>query len=240
MNQPRKVALVTGASGTIGRAFCEVLNDEGFAVGVGFLSDKEGALETAARCSNSLVVEIDVTNTEAVSAAFDEIEKALGPVQILVNNAGITRDRLLMRMSEPDWQDVIDVNLTGAFRCTKRALLQMLRAGWGRIVSVGSVVGSAGNPGQANYAASKAGLIGFTKAVAREVARHGITANVISPGLVDTKLTSVLGESGRDSLLQRIPLQRPADAGEIAEALRLCLRSGYLTGQVISIDGGLS
>jgi 3-oxoacyl-[acyl-carrier protein] reductase len=235
-----KVALVTGASGTIGRAFCEVLNDEGVAVGIGFVSDKEGALETATRCSNSHVVEIDVTSTEAVSAAFDEIEKALGPVQVLVNNAGITRDRLLMRMSEPDWQDVIDVNLTGAFRCSKRALPQMLRAGWGRIVNVGSVVGSAGNPGQANYAASKAGLIGFTKAVAREVARHGITANVISPGLVDTKLTSLLGESGRDSLLQRIPLQRPADASEIAEALRLCLRSGYLTGQVISIDGGLS
>ena len=240
MSLQGKVALVTGASGTIGRACAEVLAAEGAAVGVGFLTDKEGALETASRCPGSVVVEIDVRSGESVAAAFDEVEKALGSVEILVNNAGTTRDRLLMRMSEQDWQEVLDTNLTGSFRCTKRALPGMLKGRWGRVINIGSVVGAVGNAGQSNYAASKAGLVGFSKALAREVARHGITANVVSPGLVETKLTSVLGDSARESLLGRIPMERPAEPAEIAEAVRLCARSGYMTGQVISIDGGLT
>jgi 3-oxoacyl-[acyl-carrier protein] reductase len=234
------VALVTGASGAIGSACAAALAEDGARVAIGFFSNKEGALETASNCAGSHVVQIDTRDAEAVSAAFDEVEHALGPVEILVNNAGITRDRLLLRMSEDDWHEVIETNLSGAFRCTKRALPKMLKSGWGRVVNVGSVVGSAGNPGQANYAASKAGLIGFTKSLAREVARHGITVNVVAPGLVDSDLTSVLPDSARSALLERIPMGRPAGADEVAEAVRFCARSGYLTGQVIHIDGGLT
>lgn len=235
-----KVALVTGASGAIGSACAAALAEDGARVAIGFFSDKEGALETASNCPGSLVVQIDTRDAEAVSSAFDEVEHALGPVEILVNNAGITRDRLLLRMSEDDWHEVIETNLSGAFRCTKRALPKMLKARWGRVVNIGSVVGSAGNPGQANYAASKAGLIGFTKSLAREVAKHGITVNVVAPGLVDSDLTSVLPDAARSALLDRIPIGRAGEAGEVAEAVRFCARSGYLTGQVIHIDGGLT
>lgn len=234
------VALVTGASGAIGRACAAALAEDGAQVAIGFMSNKEGALETASSCPGSHVVQIDTRDAEAVSAAFDEVEHALGPVEVLVNNAGITRDRLLMRMTEDDWHEVIETNLSGTFRCTKRALPKMLRNGWGRVINVGSVVGSAGNPGQANYAASKAGLIGFTKSLAREVARHGITVNVVAPGLVDSELTSVLSDSARSSLLERIPMGRPGGTEEVADAVRFCANSGYLTGQVIHIDGGLT
>lgn len=234
------VALVTGASGAIGRACAKTLADDGAQVAVGFLSNKEGAFETASSCPGSYLVQIDTRDVEGVAAAFDEVEHALGPVEILVNNAGVTRDRLLLRMSEDDWHEVIETNLSGAFRCTKRALPKMLKAGWGRVINIGSVVGTAGNQGQANYAASKAGLIGFTKSLAREVARHGITVNVVAPGLVDSELTSVLPDSVRNALVERIPIGRAGEAGEVAEAVRFCARTAYLTGQVIHIDGGLT
>lgn len=235
-----RVAFVTGASRGIGRACALALSEEGSKVAVGFRSDKDGALDTAAACGDSVVVQIDVRDPESVAAAFDEIEKTLGAVEILVNNAGMTKDALLMRMSEQDWLEVIETDLNGVFRCSKRALRSMLRSEWGRVITIGSVVGSVGNPGQANYAAAKAGVVGFTKALAREVARHGVTANVVAPGYVETELTAVLSEAARNALLSRVPLGRPAEAQEVAEAVRFCARNAYVTGQVIAVDGGLS
>lgn len=240
MSLDGRVALVTGASRGIGRASAIALAEEGARVAVGYRQDKDGALQVAETCEGASVVHIDITDPESVAACFDEVEHSLGAVEILVNNAGITKDRLLIRMSEKDWSDVIETNLTGAFRVTKRAIPLMLKARWGRVISIGSVVGSQGNPAQANYAAAKAGLIGFTKALAREVANHGITANVVAPGYVETELTGELSEAQRAALTERIGLKRPATADEVGEAVRFCARSSYLTGQVIAIDGGLS
>ncbi len=240
MSLDGRVAFVTGASRGIGRASAIALAEEGALVAIGYRQDKDGALQVATSCKGASVVHIDITDPESVAACFDEVEHSLGAVEILVNNAGITKDRLLIRMSEKDWSDVIETNLTGAFRVTKRAIPSMLKARWGRVITIGSVVGSQGNPAQANYAAAKAGLIGFTKALAREVANHGITANVVAPGYVETELTGELTEPQRVALIERIGLKRPASAEEVAEAVRFCARSSYLTGQVISIDGGLS
>lgn len=234
-----RIAFVTGASRGIGRASAIALSNEGARVVVGFRSDKDGALETAAAAGGAKVVQIDVTDPEGVSAAFDEIESSLGLIEILVNNAGTTQDKLLLRMKEEDWNEVIETDLTGVFRCTKRALPGMLKKGWGRVISIGSVVGSAGNPGQTNYAAAKAGVVGFTKSLAREVAKHGITANVVAPGFVETALTAELSEDAKQALIERVPLGRAATAEEVAEAVRFCARASYLTGQVINIDGGL-
>jgi len=240
MSLEGRVALVTGASRGIGRASAIALAEEGARVAIGYRQDKDGALQTAESCKDGQVVHIDITEAESVAACFDEVEHNLGDVEILVNNAGITKDRLLIRMSEADWADVLETNLTGAFRVTKRAIPSMLKSRWGRVISIGSVVGSQGNPAQTNYAASKAGLIGFTKALAREVANHGITANVVAPGYVETELTAAeLSEPQRAALVDRIPLGRPASPEEVAEAVRFCARASYLTGQVIAIDGGL-
>lgn len=236
-----RVALVTGAGRGIGRASALALAEEGAIVAAGFRSDKDGALETLELCGgNGIAVAIDVCDPEAVAAAFDEVEKSLGQVSVLINNAGVTQDRLLLRMTEKDWSEVIETDLTGVFRCTKRALPGMLRAKWGRVISIGSVVGSAGNPGQTNYAAAKAGVAGFTKALSREVAGHGITANVVAPGYVETALTEDLSDDAKGALVDRIAMKRPAAPEEIAEAVRFCARCSYLTGQVVSVDGGLT
>jgi 3-oxoacyl-[acyl-carrier protein] reductase len=235
-----RVTLVTGAGRGIGRACVEALSAEGAKVAVGFLGDEDSAAELAASCKDGIAVRIDVEDQEEVDRAFGEVEERLGSVEILVNNAGITRDRLLLRMKEAEWEEVISTDLTGVFRCTKRALPGMLKGGWGRVVTIGSVVGSAGNAGQTNYAAAKAGVVGFSKSLAREVANHGITVNVVAPGLVDTDLTAVLSPAARQALLDRIPLRRAGQPEEIAEAVRFCVRASYLTGQVIGIDGGLT
>jgi 3-oxoacyl-[acyl-carrier protein] reductase len=234
------VALVTGASRGIGRAAARVLAEEGARVAIGFRNDKDGALETKAACAGAEIVHIDIADAESVAAAFDEVERGLGKVEILVNNAGLRRDGLLMRMKEADWAEVIEVDLTGVFRCTRRALPGMLAAKWGRVITIGSIAGVVGNAGQTNYAAAKAGVVGFTKSLAREVARKGVTANVIAPGLVDTALTADVSDSARAALLERVPMGRPGDADEVAEAVRFCARASYLTGQVIAVDGGLS
>jgi 3-oxoacyl-[acyl-carrier protein] reductase len=244
-----RVAFVTGASRGIGRACALALAAEGARVAVGFNQDKDGALETLTRCTSGvgldrtgggIAVQVDVRDAERVQAAFDEVERELGAVEVLVNNAGVTRDKLLMRMSEQDWDEIVQTNLSGVFRCTKRAIPGMLRNRFGRVVSIGSVVGALGNPGQANYAAAKAGVVGFTRALAREVASKGITANVVVPGLVDTDMTTELREAAREALLGRIPMGRAGTPEEVAEAVCFCARASYVTGQTIVVDGGLS
>jgi len=238
-----RIALVTGASRGIGRACALALAAHGVRVAVGFREDKDGANATLASVngvSSGITVQIDVCDPERVQAAFDEVEQQLGTVEILVNNAGATRDKLLMRMSEADWTDIIETDLSGVFRCTKRALPGMLRIRWGRVVSIGSVAGELGNPGQTNYAAAKAGVVGFTRALAREVASKGITANVVSPGLIDTDMTAALKDASREYLLGRVPMGRPGTPEEVAEAVLFCARASYVTGQTIVVDGGLS
>jgi 3-oxoacyl-[acyl-carrier protein] reductase len=234
------VALVTGAGGGIGRASAVALSEEGVRVAVGYRGNKDGAQETVGLCEGAMEFNVDVSSTESVSGAFDEIEQAMGPVEILVNNAGITRDGLLMRMGEANWDEVIDTVLKGAYRCTKRALPGMLKGRWGRVINIGSVVGTTGNPGQTNYAAAKAGLVGFSKALALEVAAKGITVNVVAPGLVETEFIAKLSPAARDALQSRVPMGRAATADEAAEAVRFCARATYLTGQVIGINGGLA
>lgn len=235
-----RIALVTGGSRGIGRAAAEALAAEGVRVAVSFRSDKDGAFETAEACEGSTVVRLDVTDPASVEDAFAEVELSLGPVDILVNNAGLRKDGLLLRMSEQDWADVVETDLTSVFRCTKRALPGMLKTRWGRVITIGSAVATTGNAGQCNYGAAKAGVEGFTRSLAREVARRGITANVVAPGLVDTALTADLSDAARASLVERIPLERAASPEEIGEAVRFCARASYLTGQTIHIDGGIS
>jgi 3-oxoacyl-[acyl-carrier protein] reductase len=188
-----------------------------------------------------LAVSCDVTDTAGVEAAFKAVEDRWGPVEVLVANAGITRDTLLLRMDEESWRDVIDTNLTGAYRVTKRAVAKMLRLHRGRIIYISSVGAMVGLPGQANYAASKAGLIGMARAVAREVASRSITVNVVAPGLVATDMLSVLGAERIDQLRTMVPLGRVAEPADVAEAVGFLASAGagYITGAVLPVDGGM-
>ena len=230
--EPRSV-LVTGGNRGIGRAIAEAFLAQGDKVAVTTRSGgaPEGALDV--RC--------DITDAAAVDAAFAEVEAAHGPVEVLVANAGITADTLLLRMSEEDWSSVIDTNLTGSFRLAKRASKGMLRLRRGRIVFISSVVGLLGSPGQVNYAASKAGLVGMARSLARELGSRGITANVVAPGFVDTDMTAVLSDEQRASIKTQVPLGRYADPEEVAAAVTWLAGDGggYVTGAVIPVDGGL-
>ena len=225
--------LVTGGNRGIGRAIAEAFVAQGDRVAVTTRSGgaPEGALD----------VTCDVTDPGAVEAAFATIEAELGPVEVLVANAGITADTLLLRMSEDDWSSVIDTNLTGSFRLAKRATKGMLRMRRGRIIFISSVVGLLGSPGQANYAASKAGLVGMARSLARELGSRSITANVVAPGFVATDMTDVLSDDQKSAIRGQVPLGRYAEPAEVAAAVTWLAGDGaaYVTGAVIPVDGGL-
>jgi 3-oxoacyl-[acyl-carrier protein] reductase len=225
--------LVTGGNRGIGLAIARAFAEAGDAVAVTSRSGEAPDGLVAVRC--------DVTDTASVDAAFSEVEALHGPVEVLVANAGITKDTLLLRMSDDDWASVLDTNLTGAFRVAKRASRGMLKARSGRLVFVSSVVGLLGSAGQANYAASKAGLVGLARSLARELGSRSITANVVAPGFVDTEMTAVLGEDRRAEILGSVPLGRYAQPEEVARVVRFLASAdaGYITGAVIPVDGGL-
>lgn len=235
-----RIAFVTGAGGGIGRACAIALSEAGFKVAVGFGGNKDGATETASMCGG-LAVEVDVADSASVDNAFKQIEEQLGAVTVLVNNAGVTSDGLLLRMKDDDWQKVIDVNLGGAFHCIKRATPGMMKARWGRIVNMGSVVGLTGSAGQVNYAAAKAGLVGLTRSVARELASRNVTCNVVAPGPITTAMTDALTEDRLAAITDAVPLGRMGSVDEVAGTVAfLCSEpAGYITGAVIPVDGGL-
>ncbi len=228
-----RVALVTGGNRGIGLAIALRLTEDGHTVVVTSRSGDAPHGLTAVAC--------DVTDQASVDAAFDRIEAEVGPVEILVANAGITRDTLLLRMSEDDFAAILDTNLTGAFRVTRRASKTMLRARWGRLIFVSSVVGLLGSAGQANYAASKAGLVGFARSLTRELGSRSITANVVAPGFVDTDMTAALSDAQRSVILAQVPLGRYASPAEVAAVVAFLAsdEAGYVSGAVVPVDGGL-
>ena len=239
------VAVVTGGSRGIGRATALALAEGGRAVAVGWSKDEDGAGKTAAeveeRGGRSFPVRIDVADPASVDAAFAAVETELGPVTVLVNNAGVTRDGLLLRMPDEQWQAVLRTNLDGAFHAIRRALPGMVRARTGRIVNVGSVAGLLGSAGQANYAAAKAGLVGLTRSVARELATRGVTCNVVTPGPIATAMLDALPEARVDELARQVPMGRLGTPEEVAAVVAfLCSdAAAYVTGAVVPVDGGL-
>ena len=240
-----KVALITGGSRGIGRAIALALAEQGAQIAVNYASNARAADEAVQQITDcggqAIAIQGDVANAEDAKRLVQETVAAFDAIHILVNNAGLTRDNLILRMSEEAWDRVLAVNLRGAFLCTKAALRPMIRQRWGRIINIASVAGVIGNAGQANYAAAKAGLIGFTKSVAKEVASRSITANAIAPGLVRTEMTAGLTEQQEQAVLQLVPLGRAATPEEIAPAAVFLAseEAAYVTGHVLAVDGGL-
>jgi 3-oxoacyl-[acyl-carrier protein] reductase len=240
------VALVTGGSRGIGRAVALRLASDGHSVAVNYATNKSAAAEVVDAITEAggvaLAFQADVGETEAVASLFGEVEERLGRVTILVNNAGITRDDLLLRMGPEAWDDVIQTNLRSTYLCTRAAMRGMLRLKWGRIISISSVSGISGNPGQANYAASKAAVIGFSKSVAREIGSRNITVNVVAPGFIETDMTDQLGREVADEVIQRVALGRLGKPEEIAAAVGYLASddAAYVTGQTLVVDGGLA
>jgi 3-oxoacyl-[acyl-carrier protein] reductase len=240
-----KVALVTGGSRGIGRAIALALAGNGAKVAVNFASNESAAKETVQQVracgSEAIAIQGDVADADVAKRLIDETVAALGGLHILVNNAGLTRDDLLLRMSEEAWDRVMAVDLRGAFLCTKAALRPMTRQRWGRIINIASVAGIVGNPGQSNYAAAKAGLIAFTKSVAKEMASRNITANAIAPGFVDTEMTEGLTDAQKGAMLMVVPMARAGKPDDVAPAAVYLAseEAAYVTGTVLTVDGGL-
>lgn len=247
MKLDHKIALVTGATRGIGKAIALKLASEGAIVLVNYRGqNQEKALETKQDIEQAggtcFLINGDVASFEQTKEMFDQIKKEFGRLDILVNNAGITRDQLILRMKEEDFDQVIDVNLKGTFNCMKHATRLMMKQKSGRIVSLSSVVGVMGNAGQVNYAASKAGIIGMTKSLAREVAKKGVTVNAIAPGFIQTAMTDVLGEEVKEQMLSQIPLGCFGNVDDIANTVLFLVSDDarYITGQTIHVDGGMA
>ena len=241
-----QVALVTGASRGIGAVIAKSLGEAGVNVGVNYSANRDAANDVAEAIrsggSESIIIQGDISDDMHAQAVVKQVTDEWGQIDILVNNAGITRDGLLLRMKTEDWDRVIDVDLKGAFLCSKYTMPHMIRRRQGRIINISSVVGIGGNVGQANYAAAKAGLIGFTKAVAREVATRNVTVNALAPGFIDTGgMVDNMTDEARENVLGRIPMGRFGSGLDVANAVVFLCGSGagYITGQVITIDGGL-
>ena len=237
----KQVALVTGASRGIGRAIAERLSEDGFFV-IGTATSDNGAAAISAYLGVSgKGLTLDVTDPQSIAKVIKSVTDDFGVPAVLVNNAGITRDNLLMRMKDEEWDDIIKTNLTSVFRMSKAVLRGMMKAKSGRIINISSVVGATGNAGQANYAAAKAGMIGFTKSMAKEVGSRNITVNAVAPGFIDTDMTKELGEDIKNALLASIPLARLGDAKEIAHAVSFLASDGaaYITGETLHVNGGM-
>lgn len=246
MSDGKLHALVTGGSRGIGRAVCLALAAQGYDVMINYSGNVTAAQETAQACQElgvkAIPVQGNVADPQEAARLVETALEEFGSLEILVNNAGITRDGLLLRMKEEDWTAVLDTNLKGAFHCIKAVARPMMKQRMGRIVNISSVVGLRGNPGQVNYAASKAGLIGMSKSVAKELASRGITVNCVAPGFIDTDMTAVLPQAAREELLRQIPLGRLGAPEEVAAAVAFLAgpRAAYITGQVLCVDGGMA
>jgi 3-oxoacyl-[acyl-carrier protein] reductase len=240
--RPEGSALVTGGSRGIGAAIAKTLAREGWAVGVNYRSDSEAAEAVVAEIAHAggraKALKGDIADRDTADALFKALEEEFGPVLVLVNNAGVRADGLSPQIDDEDWARVIDTNLSAAFRLTRRALPPMIRARYGRVVNIASIVGQRANPGQANYAASKAGLVAMTKTVAAEVARRGVTVNAVAPGLIETDMTEGIAEN----LLEHVPARRPGTPEDVAECVRFLASdgAGYVTGVCLTVDGGLT
>lgn len=240
-NLEGKVSLVTGASRGIGKAIAEALVAQGATV-VGTATSEKGAAAISEYLGdNGSGKVLDVSSQESIEALLAAVKEQYGDVDILVNNAGITKDNLLMRMKDDEWQSILDTNLTSIFRMSKAVLRPMMKKRAGRIINIGSVVGSSGNPGQTNYSAAKAGLIGFSKSMAREIASRGITVNVVSPGFIDTDMTKVLTDDQKAGIMKDVPMERLGKPEEIAATVAFLASDGaaYITGETIHVNGGM-
>lgn len=243
--RPHKTIVVTGGSKGIGRAVCEAFSEPGKRIFFNYATDAAGAAETERRITaaggTGKGVQVDVSSENEVKAFLDGVIQETGGLDVLVNNAGITRDGLIVRMKTSDWDAVMDVNLKGAFQASKIAAKAMLKQRSGRIINISSVVGVSGNPGQANYVAAKAGLIGLTKALAKELASRGITVNAVAPGYIETDMTAAMTDAQREAMIAQIPLGRPGTSREIAAAVRFLAseEAAYITGHVLHVNGGM-
>ena len=241
-----EIALVTGASRGIGKAIAEQLAAQGATV-IGTATSDAGAenisgyLSAMKSSGGGKGMCLNVTDADSITSVIKSITDEFGPVSILVNNAGITKDNLLMMMKEDQWNDIIDTNLTSIYRLSKAVIRAMMKARKGRIINIASVVGLTGNPGQTNYSATKAGMLGFTKSLAREIGSRNITVNCVAPGFIDTDMTRELPEEQRDALISQIPLERLGDAADIAAAVGVLASpsAGYITGETINVNGGM-